>query len=147
MRHLGELAEICLVRHIESLGLEVEHLDEDTAAGKPDLLIEGYPVGVKAVKRKGPILSHYSMQITKAHAHEPVDSFFFCSYEYPLNRLWLVGGISRLRFMREAVFVGEGEAVHSAYRIRPGHSIYNINVMQLIPPRAFLCGFGRARCA
>jgi len=94
--------------------------------------------GVKSVKRKVPPLESYTAQITARHAAEPIDHYFFMSYEYTKHRMWLLGGIERERFLREARYHTAGEWVHNHYQIREGHEIYNIEIDKLIVPKMWL---------
>lgn len=111
----------------------------DDAAGRADFISpSGVTIGVKTVKRKVPPRPDYTAQITARHAEEPVDQFFFMSYEIALKKMWLLGGIDRVRFLREARFYGAGEMVHANYEIRPGHEIYNIAIGNLLAPGQWL---------
>lgn len=111
----------------------------DDAAGRADFISpSGVTIGVKTVKRKVPPRPDYTAQITARHTEEPVDQFFFMSYEIALKKMWLLGGIDRVRFLREARFYGAGEMVHANYEIRPGHEIYNIAIGNLLAPRQWL---------
>ncbi len=137
-RWAGEIGEIGFDTWLHRQGLtDYEWVLEDVA-GKPDFVICGATVGVKTVKRKVRMQPDYTAQITARHAHEPVDFFFFTCYEFPRQRLWLLGGIERDRFLREARYYGPGEWVHPHYQIRSGHEIYNIEVSHLITPAEWL---------
>lgn len=134
-RWVGDLGEI--VFDAWSRGQAGERLTWilENAAGKADFISHaGVSIGVKTVKRKGPPLMNYEAQISVKHASEPVDQFFFMSYEIALRRMWLLGGIGRIEFLRKARHYRSGEAVHSHYVIRPGHEIYNIGIRHLNDP-------------
>ncbi|MGV9616819.1 hypothetical protein [Nocardia xishanensis] len=76
VRWVGEIGEICFNSWArKNTDLDVEWIIED-AAGKPDFLIGGIPVGLKTVKRKVAIRDGYTAQITAQHAEEPVEHFF-----------------------------------------------------------------------
>ncbi|MGX9188057.1 hypothetical protein [Stenotrophomonas sp. Ker107b] len=109
------------------------------ACWKADFISDsGASVGVKTVKRKGAPLPSYTAQISAKHAVEPVDQFFFMSYEIAARKMWLLGGIDRAGFLKEARYYQAGEAVHASYVIRPGHEIYNIGIKFLFDPRSWL---------
>jgi len=88
---------------------------------------------MKTVKRQVPIKPGYTAQITAKHAEEPVDYFLFASYEFPKERLWLLGVISRSDFLKKATYYPAGSQVHANYTIRPGHEIFNIEIAKLTP--------------
>lgn len=130
-RWVGEVGEMILHRWLLAQGLSVEWLINN-AAGRPDLEIEGgIRVGVKTVKRNGAPRPYYTAQITARHAEEPVDFFVFLSYDLPRKRMYVLGFISKESFLERAKFYGPGDKVHENYTIRPGHSIYNIEINQL----------------
>ncbi len=60
------------------------------------------------------------------------------SYEIAKHRMWLLGGIDRTCFLREARYYGAGEWVHDNYQIREGQEIYNIGIAKLIPPKDWI---------
>lgn len=138
LRWVGDLGEMCmffwLAERIPGQGKWIR----ENAAGKADFLIRGKSVGMKTVKRKVPFRLDYTAQITAQHAEEPVDAFFFASFEVPQQRLWLLGGISRDQFLRDARYYAAGEQVHPNYTIREGHEIYNIEARKLIAPERWL---------
>lgn len=137
-RWVGDLGEQLFDRWIRALRTDVEFHDELCAAGRPDFTIGGRTVGVKTVKRTVPMRPGYTAQISTKHAEEPVDYFFFCSYEAPKQRLWLLGGISVARFMRFARHYGPGEQVHPGYTVPDDHAIYNAPVDILVRPALWL---------
>lgn len=111
----------------------------DDAAGQPDFVTAmNIRIGVKTVKRKVPPREDYTAQITARHAEEPIDQFFFMTYEITNRRMWLLGGMDRERFLREARYYGAGEWVHANYQVRQGHEIYNIEINKLIPPHSWI---------
>ena len=69
-----------------------------------------------------------------SHADEPIDHYFFMSYEVAQKKMWLLGGIDRETFLTLAKRYNAGDWVHPNYQIRPGHEIYNIE----IAPRQWL---------
>lgn len=138
-RWVGDLGEI--VFDLWSRGKAGDRFSwiRDDAAGKADFISDrNVSIGVKAVKRKGPPRPGYTAQITAKHADEPVDQFFFMSYEIAIKRMWLLGGIDRLRFLKESRYYSAGEEVHSHYVIRQGHEIYNIEIERLVHPEKWL---------
>jgi hypothetical protein len=140
LRWVGEIGELCfyfwLREHTSGNGRWIR----DQAAGKPDFIIHGQPVGMKTVKRKVAFRPDYTAQITAKHADEPVEHFFFASYEQPRQRLWLLGGIARSDFLKHARYYAAGEQVHAHYTVREGHEIYNIAAQHLTPPLRWLNG-------
>lgn len=97
-----------------------------------------HKVGIKTVKRKVKPLKNYTTQVTAKHASEPVDYFFFLSYEIVIRRMWLLGGIDKDSFLKKAIYYAEGDFVHQDYQIRKGHEIFNIALTELILPDAWL---------
>lgn len=138
-RWVGDLGEIVFDGWSRDLvGGRLEWILYD-AAGKADFISSGgTSIGVKTVKRKGPPKLTYTAQISAKHADEPVDQFFFMSYEIVARRMWLLGGIDRNRFFDGARHYQAGEAVHQNYVIRPGHEIYNIEIGLLVDPNLWM---------
>jgi hypothetical protein len=142
LRWVGEIGEICFDQWARSTTkLPVEWV-KDNAAGRPDFRIGEIPLGMKTVKRKEGVKPGYTAQITARHAQEPVEHFFFASYEYPCRRLWLLGGITKVQFLKDARYYQAGEKVHANYTIREGHEIYNIEIAKLMPPAKWIASFG-----
>lgn len=77
---------------------------------------------------------HYTAQISACHVNEPVEFYFFTCYQVPIQRLWLLGGITKADFLTNAIYHRAGDQVHANYTIRPGHEIFNIEVKHLTPP-------------
>ena len=138
LRWVGEVGEICLYRWLREHAPGAGRWIRAEAAGRPDFVVHGHTVGMKTVKRQVPFRRGYTAQITGRHAREPVEHFFFASYEEPRQRLWLLGGISRSDFLEHARHYGPGERVHARYVVREGHEIYNVDVRHLTPPEAWL---------
>lgn len=137
-RWVGEVGEISLNAWLKTqLTIPVLWITDD-AAGKPDFRVGNVTVGAKTVKRQVPPRAGYTAQITAKHAEEPVDHFFFMSYCYPTQTIYLCGGISKSRFMNEAQYYGAGDQVHKNYTIREGHEIYNIDLGNLVPPKVWV---------
>lgn len=138
-RWVGDLGEIIFDAWSRDLvGERLAWIRED-AAGKADFISSGgTSIGVKTVKRKVPPRLNYTAQISAKHADEPVDQFFFMSYEIAARKMWLLGGTDRTRFLKEARYFQAGEAVHQNYVIRPGHEIYNIEIGLLVEPQSWL---------
>lgn len=132
-RWVGPVGELGFMLWLERLGVPYRW-NNGGVPGKPDFHIGGHSIDVKTVKRKGGVLPDHTAQITADHVDEEVDQFFFASYEYTNRRLWLLGGISRSDFRREARYVEAGEAVHKDYTVRSDHAIFNIEVTRLIRP-------------
>jgi hypothetical protein len=138
-RWVGELGEISFARWLAAERMPFTWLEDDVAAaGNSDFLVGGLRVGVKTVKRKVAVRSDYTAQITERHSREPVDAFFFLSYEYPLQCMWLLGGCSRAYFLEKATRFGAGEQVHASYTIRERHAILNIPIALLTSPGEWL---------
>lgn len=133
---LGELVFNSWFKHEKIKGFK--WVLEDVA-GKADFITPlNITIGVKTVKRKVQPRTDYTAQITAHHAKEPVDQFFFMTYEIDKRQMWLLGGIDRTRFLREAIYYGANEFVHSHYQIREGHEIYNIDISKLISPKDWI---------
>lgn len=133
---LGEMVFNSWLKHESIQGFEWVLND---AAGQPDFVTAlDIRIGIKTVKRKVPPREEYTAQITARHAMEPIDQFFFMTYEIIKRRMWLLGGIYRERFLTEAQYYGAGEWVHANYQIRQGHEIYNIEIAKLTPPRDWI---------
>jgi len=138
-RWVGDLGEIAFNSWLKHEGVQGFQWVLDDVAGQPDFVTDrNVRIGVKSVKRKVPPLESYTAQITARHAAEPIDHYFFMSYEYTKHRMWLLGGIERERFLREARYHTAGEWVHNHYQIREGHEIYNIEIDKLIVPKMWL---------
>ncbi|RLV58314.1 hypothetical protein D5018_17895 [Parashewanella curva] len=143
-RWVGDLGEFVLKSFLSYRGIDRSNYQwilED-AAGKADfIMMDGSLLDVKTVKRKVPVQSSYTAQITAQHINEDVQHYFFMSYQNSEKKMTLLGGISKSEFKRHAVYYGEGAQVHSNYTIRKGHEIYNIDVTKLIPPHQWLDQF------
>jgi hypothetical protein len=135
IRWIGEVGEICFNNWLQqNLKINFEWITENVVK-KPDFIINNIGIGVKTVKRQVPPQLHYTAQITAKHLFdEPSQGLFFISYEFQIKKLWLLGGISKIHFIKNAKYYGEGECVHQNYKIRKGHEIYNIDISKLIPP-------------
>lgn len=138
-RWVGDLGEMVFNSWLKHEGVQGFRWVLDDAAGQPDFVTAmNTPIGVKTVKRKVPPRENYTAQITARHAEEPIDQFFFMTYEIAQRRMWLLGGCERERFLRQARYYGAGEWVHTNYQIRQGHEIYNIEITRLISPKDWL---------
>ncbi len=134
-RWVGDLGEMVFNSWFNHEGIKDFEWVLDDAAGQPDFVTAlNIRVGVKTVKRKVPPRKDFTAQITARHANEPIDQFFFMTYEITKRRMWLLGGIHRERFLQEARYYGAGEMVHANYQVRQGHEIYNIELTKLILP-------------
>jgi len=136
MRWSGELGEMCLDAWLAVVGVPHRMLTDDHGAGKPDCFVREQSVGVKAVKRKVPIIvprsgEIYSAQISERHVREPVQWYFFCSYEFPRRAMWLLGGLEKEVFLNRAKQHKEGDKVHENYTVRKGHEIRNLDIQHL----------------
>jgi len=138
-RRVGDLGEIVFNSWLKHEGVEGFTWILDDAAGQPDfIIVPNVRIGVKTVKRKVPPRADYTAQITARHADEPIDHFFFMSYEVSKRKMWLLGGIGRDFFLELAKRYNAGEWVHPHYQIRPGHEIYNIEIEKLTRPKEWL---------
>lgn len=138
-RWTGDLGELVFDRWLKHRGVAEYQWIQEGAAGAPDFVFaSGLRVGVKTVKRKVPPRIDYTAQITAKHTEEPIEQFFFMTYEIAKRRMWLLGGIDKPTFLQEAVFYPAGAMVHANYTIRPGHEIYNIEIGKLVPPEAWV---------
>lgn len=138
-RYVGEIGELMFhawLRHV--LEYPYEWITEE-AAGKPDyILASQIAVELKTVKRGGPMFPHYAAGMTARHVDKPADHYFFACYEKPLQKLWLIGGITKSEFKKHARYYGAGEVVHPGYTIRAGHEIYNIEIERLTKPKLWI---------
>ncbi|ARP40675.1 hypothetical protein [Vibrio syngnathi] len=140
-RWVGDLGEIVFKSFLKDRKVpktQFEWIQED-AAGRADfIMMDSSKLDVKTVKRKVPVRSDYTAQITAQHIEEDVEHYFFMSYQNNEKKMTLIGGISKAEFKKHAIYYGEGAQVHNNYTIRAGHEIYNINVTKLIPPDRWL---------
>ncbi|WP_373031422.1 hypothetical protein [Sulfurovum sp.] len=138
-RWVGDLGEKVFDSWLKHENIQAFEWKKDNAAGQPDFILSnGIKIGIKTVKRKVPPRQDYTAQITAKHATEPIHFFFFMSYEIEKQTMWLLGGIDRERFLKEARYYSAGEKVHPKYEIRKGHEIYNIEIFKLLKPHDFL---------
>ena len=138
-RWVGDLGEIAFNSWFRHHNIQGFQWILDGTAGAPDFVTAlGISIGVKTVKRAGPPRSHYTAQITARHAHEPIEQFFFMSYEINKRRMWLLGGIDKQTFLNQAVYYKADDQVHAYYTIRAGHEIYNIKLSKLMNPTDWL---------
>ena len=134
-RWVGDLGEMVFNSWLKHEGLEGFSWILDDAAGQPDFVTSlNVRIGVKTVKRKVPPRLEYTAQITARHVDEPIDHYFFMSYEVAKKKMWLLGGIEHDSFIALARRYNAGEWVHPQYQIRAGHEIYNIEISKLTPP-------------
>ena len=138
-RWVGDLGEKVFNSWLKHEGIEGFEWVLDDAAGKPDFVTAAkLRIGVKTVKRKVAPRADYTAQITARHASEPIDHYFFMTYEIAERRMWLLGGIDRERFLQQARYYGAGEWVHPNYQIRSGHEIHNIDIHKLVSPKDWI---------
>lgn len=134
-RWVGDLGEIALDYWFTHKGIRDVKWIVDDAAGKADFITpSGTRIGAKTVKRKVAPQPDFTAQITAKHANEPVDQLFFMTYQIQERCMWLLGGISKDIFLREAIYYPAGEWVHPNYQVRQGHEIYNIGIDKLAAP-------------
>lgn len=138
VRWVGELGEAVFDWWLRESGVSDYQWHVDDPAGRPDFVLYGLSVGVKTVKRKHPFRRGWTCQVTERHVDEPVDSYFFCSYELPRRHLWMIGGCSRRRFVAKAETYTEGQQVHPNYTVRRGHTIRNVDEKHITPPATWL---------
>lgn len=142
-RWVGDLGEMVFNSWLKHEGIQCFEWVLNDAAGQPDFVTAlNVRIGVKTVKRKVPPRENYTAQITARHAEEPIDQFFFMSYEIAKRQMWLLGGCSRERFLQESRHYNAGEWVHPSYQIRRGHEIYNMEIAKLVPPKAWIEAVG-----
>lgn len=60
------------------------------------------------------------------------------SYEIDKKKMWLLGGLDKETFLKEATYYKAGDQVHAKYTIREGHEIYNIEITKLVQPNDWL---------
>lgn len=138
-RWTGDLGELVFDRWLKHNGVGDYRWIQEGAAGAPDFVFgSGLRVGVKTVKRQVPPRTGYTAQITASHTREPIEQFFFMTYEIEKRRMWLLGGIDKPTFLKEANYYPAGAKVHAKYTIRPGHEIHNIEIDKLTRPQEWL---------
>lgn len=141
-RWVGDLGEMVFNAWFKNKGVEGFEWIQDDAAGRPDFIsASGIRIGVKTVKRGGPPKENYTAQVTAKHADEPIDQFLFMSYEIDERKMWILGGIDRETFKKQAKYYSAGDQVHAHYQIREGHEIYNIEIKKLIKPLEWIAQF------
>lgn len=139
MRHCGEIGEIMLWRALQqAAGPYAQWHHEGKVKNEPDFTVFGRTFDLKTVKRKVPMRLNYEAQVSAKQIHTPVDDYVFACYEYPTQKLHVLGAISKPHFFEKAQYFGEGEQVHKDYKIREGHDIYNIRINQLNAFRHYL---------
>lgn len=145
-RWVGDLGEILFAKFLDRIGIEYTWIQEDVA-GKPDFLLvkskkhrfNNVSVDVKTVKRKGPYLPGYQAQVHAKHKEENVDQFFFMSYEFPLNKMWFIGGAEKEFYFAKAPYYPTGSKIHAQYSTRQkNHNIYNIYEKDLKKPKDWI---------
>ena len=138
-RWVGDLGEMVFNSWFKHNGIEGYQWILEGTAGAPDFVTAlNTRIGVKTVKRAVPPRPNYTAQITAQHAHEPIEQFFFMSYEIDKKMMWLLGGLDREAFLQRATHYKAGDQVHANYTIREGHEIYNIEISKLVQPRDWL---------
>jgi len=138
-RWVGDLGEMVFNSWLRYMGVKDFEWVQDDAANKPDFVTAlNIRIGVKTVKRKVPPREDYTAQITARHVKEPIDHYFFMTYELAQRRMWLLGGIDQAVFLKKSRYYGAGEYVHANYQVRQGHEIYNIGIEELIHPGVWL---------
>lgn len=139
LRWTGDLGEMVFKSWLRHNGVHDFQWITDEVSGKPDFILPGgHKVDIKTVKRKDAPRDHYAAGMTTRHMHEPVDSFFFMTYDLKARQMWLIGGISKEAFSLRSRHYRAGERVHANYTIRPGHEINNIAMSGLEPPGSWL---------
>ena len=111
-RWLGDAGEILFSLWLKHHEVSPVEWIRDKAAGKPDFNVSSSTIDVKTVKRSVEMKPSYTAQVTARHAKEEVDHYFFCVYEICTGIFWLLGGISKAKFLQKARYYGEGEYVH-----------------------------------
>lgn len=138
-RWVGDLGEIVFNSWLKHNNIADFQWILDGTAGAPDFVTAmNIRIGVKTVKRAVPPQAHYTAQITAQHAHEPIEQFFFMTYEINKKLMWLLGGLDKDTFLKQAKYYQAGDQVHSNYIIRQGHEIYNIEISKLVKPNTWI---------
>ena len=138
-RWVGDLGELVFDKWLKHHRVERYNWILEGAAGAPDFqLASGIRIGVKTVKRQVSPRKGYTAQITARHTKEPIEHFFFMTYEIAKRRMWLLGGIDKQGFLDKAIYYPAGSQVHANYTIREGHEIYNIDIGELVRPHEWL---------
>jgi hypothetical protein len=141
LRWVGDLGEMVFKSWLKVNYVEGFQWVLEDVSNQPDFVLScGHRIGVKTVKRKGAPKPHYEAGMTSRHMNEPVDSFFFLSYDFAARQMWLIGGISSQAFTEQSRHFGAGDYVHPNYCIRQGHEINNIEMAKLEAPCDWLLG-------
>lgn len=138
MRWVGDLGEIVVNDLLRMCRPNETEWHLDDVVNKPDFTFCGITLDVKTVKRKVPIKTSYTAQITAKHANTPVQYLVFTSYEFTKNKMHILGAIEKSQFLRIADYFGEGDNVHENYKIRKGHEIFSMKISDMIPFKDFV---------
>lgn len=136
---VGDLGELLAARWFASVGIPARWVTEDPTRNPDFILSGGAGVEVKTSKRAGRPLPYWDVGVTAAQIDHPgVDWLLFASYSLATRCLWILGLVEIGEFRRIARRYEAGQAVHSGYTVREGHSILNVRVSQLTPPADWL---------
>lgn len=106
----------------------------------PDFVIGGDHTGVALKCRSiktGRMRPSYVVNVPADDIdREDIDQFFFCCYEYPINRMLLLGGLSIAEFKAFARHVGAGDTLNPV--TRAGEANYSADARYLHPPMEWL---------
>lgn len=109
--------------------------------GRPDFTIGEDHTGVALKCRSiktGRMRPGYVVNMPEADIERAPDQVFFCCYEYPINRLLLLGGLSISEFKALARRVRAGEDLNPV--TRAGESAFSVDAKYLHPPMEWLWG-------
>lgn len=85
---VGDLGEMIFKSWFKHGGIAGFQWVLDDAASQPDFVTAlNIRIGMKSVKRKVPPKENYAAQITARHAKEPIDHYFFMTYEITRHRM------------------------------------------------------------
>lgn len=108
--------------------------------GLPDFVVGGNHVAVSVKCRSiktGRMRPHYVVNVPEDDFARYRDhQFFFCCYEYPINRLLLLGGLSGAVFGSLAQRIRPGQELNPV--TRAGEAALSVNANVLAPPMEWL---------
>lgn len=137
-RWVGEVGEAAFYEWLKQAAPGKGKWIRRRPVGQPDFIVCGQAIGVKSRKRKNPFRWTDGCGISTCHISEPVDHFFFTSYEVAKRRATLVGGISREEFRLHSREYKAGDRVHAGFTIREGGGILDLEPRFLRPPLEWL---------
>lgn len=138
LRWVGDLGEIIVNELLCMCSENYTVWHTDNVIGKPDFTFFDVDIDVKTVKRKVSVNPAYGAQISAKHKNMKAEYIVFGCYELNKRLFHVLCAIRKNDFMRDAIYYGSGDVVHSNYTIRQGHEIYSMSISAMIPFREFI---------